>query len=275
MYINVFVLINFILPIAVEPKKDDNNNKDVPDQSFIIKYNEDKARDVISHILIQYQDYSYEAQYKLFLTISKIGLSKQEFTNLCKSVKRELSEKYIENTALMEYHVDHVMSTEHVKMIDTLSEEVARYKMEWQKEAYKTTLDLNKIAKISRLMHISMKLLTEFNLGTNVILFIQKKMESLENKAKTLNIKDLNVADKYDDTNNIDNKVNALSLTETTTPTTTEADEEERRSENGGVIPKVRNDKSSNVQGSVLPANEEGSGGTQTETSERARGAVF
>ena len=225
------------MSISISPKDD---NKDVRDQSFIIKYNEDEAKDVVSHILIQYNDYSFDAQYQLFLTISKIGLKKKEFGILCNNVRKSLDAKSIEQNALMEYHVDHVMPREHTKMVSALVKKWNWYFTQWEKEAYKKNPDLTKITRLDGLIHRTMQLLTEFNLGTNVILFIQKKMQKLESSTKTLNITDLNNVNKYDNSsNNLDKTVNELSTTVKTTP---ETGENEPGSSDGSVIPKIEHE---------------------------------
>lgn len=271
----------FVVSISIKPKDDNSKTREssgVADQSFIIKYNESEARDVISHILIQYDDYSFDAKYRLFLKISGIGLSKSEFGIIHDAIRKEQAKHFVEQNALMEYHVDHVMAREHTEMVKSLIKEWKYYFAEWEKAAYRESPDIKKLSRLSKLIHETMRILSEFNLGTNVILFIQKKMEMLENKSKALNITDLNNAIKYDNTNNIDNKVNDLSLPSETQPQPSAAattNEEGQQGSNGGVIPKIKRNKSDNVQGSVLPSTEAGSGGTQTEITERARGAVF
>lgn len=251
--------------------KNNNNNDSMPavvDSSFVIRYNENEAREVIGYILKQYNDYSDIAQYELFLTLSKIELTKTEFLTLRKDVKKDIKAKFAGQTALMEYHVDHVMSREHTNVINFLVKKLAYYKELWEKAAYVQHPNLDKLEQLDRLIHATARILSEFNLGTNVILFIQKKFEMLESKNSALNIKELANLDIYNNSNIIDTPPNA-------SPELATTGEENLGTEDERTSPSLRFDARKHAQRGNNELVTEGLRGTQKGVSDRAREAIF
>lgn len=261
------------MAISVKPSdKDKKSNDDslpvVADSSFVIKYNETEAREVIGYILKQYNDYTESAQYELFLSLAKIELTITEFRNLKKEVKKNIKAKFKEQTALMEYHVDHVMSREHTNVINFLVKKLAYYKDLWEKAAYVQHPNLDKLEQLDRLIHSTARILSEFNLGTNVILFIQKKFEMLENKNNALNIKELANLDIYNNANTID-------ITPNASPELTTTGKEIVRGEDERVAPSIKFNARKHAQRSDIESVTQRSGGTQETASDRTREAVF
>lgn len=249
-----------------------NNKSELPavaDSSFVIKYNENEAKEVIGYILKQYNDYTDQAQYELFLSLSKIDLNMSEFRTLKKEVKKNIKAKFAEQTALMEYHVDHVMSREHTNIINFLVKKLAYYKDLWEKAAYVKSPNLDRLEQLDRMIHSTARILSEFNLGTNVILFIQKKFEMLESKNNALNIKEITNLDIYNNNDNIVD-ITPNASPELTTPTT-----EDFRGEDERTAPSVKLDARKHAQRSDIESVTQRLGGTQEAFSDRAREAVF
>lgn len=251
--------------ISVAPSdKKDNNNRNQVDSSFIIKHNENESRDVIAYILRQYHDYSVDAQYDAFMAISKINIDKLEFLKLRKEVNQDIKTKFQNQTALMEYHVDHVMAREHTNIIDFLIKKLRFYIDKWEKMAYVQNPDLNKLEQLDRMIHSTARILSEFNLGTNVILFIQKKMELLGNKSNIINIDDLNIYNsKYNN-----KSPNAESEISTST-------EEKLRGKDGGSLPKLKSDIREYAQGGNDESSETRPRGSSEEDNRRTREDIF
>lgn len=249
-----------------------NNDKDLPvvaDSSFVIKYNETEAKEVISYIIRQYNDYSDQAQYELFLSISKIDLNLSEFRNLRKEIKKNIKAKFAEQTALMEYHVDHVMSREHTAVINFLVKKLAYYKDLWEKAAYVKSPNLDRLEQLDRLIHSTARILSEFNLGTNVILFIQKKFEMLETKNNAMNIKEITNLDIYNNANN------TIDITPNASPEFTSPTQEIIRGEDERVAPNININSRKHAQRSDIESVTQRFGGTQEADSDRTREAVF
>lgn len=255
--------ISLLLPISVQPggKKNDDKGLGTPDSTFILKYNEQESKDKITYILKQYNDYTPDAQYDVFLSISKVRITKLEFLELRKEIEKDLKANFQSETALMEYHVDHVMAREHTNVIDFLIKKLRFYQQKWEEYAYVQKPDFNKLEQLDRLIHSTARILAEFNMGTHVILFIQKKFEMLGNKNNIINIDDLNIYNNP--------------YTNTSSHASSESSTEIITREDGRSLPKLKSNTREYAQGSNNESTETGSGGTQEADNRRTREAVF
>lgn len=192
------------------------------------KYHQDSIKNIIKFILNDHNDLNIHDQYALFLELSENILLKSEFLGYRQQVLNRLRKKFDQDNVKMDYHIAIKLPDTHLKILDALTEEFFYYHQRWKTETEKQFPNDYLLKMFSELMNQTSLLVSKFNLGTPVMVYLQQKIKYLEGKNKTISIKsfdDLNI-NKYNTDLSKQDPLNNGTGSPTTTETATRGSNE-------------------------------------------------
>lgn len=227
------------------------------------KFNIDSIKNIIKFIIEKHNDLNKHDQYALFLEMSEIPLLKNEFFDYRDKALNVLRKKFDQDNIRMDYHVTTNLPNIHLKVLNALTEEFFYWKSRFDTEKDKQYPNDYLLKMFAEMMNHTAILVSKFNLGTPVMVWVQRRAKLMQNNNKTVSIKsfgaELNInkyntdSTKQDPLVNGDNNRAANSTTKSSTVTKIE----QQRGQDGGSVRIPGTGQGQHIQtSSSIPANE-------------------
>lgn len=183
-------------PQPGEEEKDDGGRNEknritvYDGQTREIETNKGMLKDCIFYILEYNQDThkDTDAQHALFNVLSIIKLTRGQFVDLKKECFTEMKHRADFNRIKMEYHAKNSMISFHLDSVTILKIMIDWYFGRWREETQKNKLNMFEITKLTKTINETAVLLSQFNVGVPVLMYIKSKIDSLENSTKIVKV---------------------------------------------------------------------------------------